>query len=267
MSRRFSTNRRTLLKGGLTAIGAGVMGRELATQSAIAKDGRAEDDLTDDDSADVASPPTTPFVEKLPVYAPKQALSALSPPPAPVAMGNECGRLDHQRWASFLPKKVYELHVREAMHSFHRELPTQPIWGYDGILPGPTFVAKYHEPIVVRIYNDLPQDHIGFGSPEISTHLHNLHDGSESDGFTGDYYSPRCRVQGNSKTIFIRTAWRATTSFMKPRVTRAKHWAPCGITIIEWISPRLTFIRDWPDSTCCSMKSTQAMNTIAIQRH
>jgi FtsP/CotA-like multicopper oxidase with cupredoxin domain len=186
MPRRFSTNRRTLLKGGLTAISAGVIGRELATRSAIAKDGRAEDD-----SADGASPPTTPFVEKLPVYAPKQALSALSPAPAAAAMGNECGRLDHQRWASFLPKKVYELHVREAMHSFHRELPTQPIWGYDGILPGPTFEAKYHEPIVVRIYNDLPQDHIGFGSPEISTHLHNLHDASESDGFTGDYYSPR----------------------------------------------------------------------------
>jgi FtsP/CotA-like multicopper oxidase with cupredoxin domain len=180
MPRRFSDNRRTLLKGGLTAIGAGVLGRELATQPVSASD---DDDIQ-------PSPRTTPFVEKLPVYSPKQASTALSPAPEPVAMGNECGRMDHQRWASFLPKKVYEMHVREAMHSFHRELPTQAIWGYDGILPGPTFVTRYHEPIVVRIYNDLPQDHIGFGSPEISTHLHNLHCSSESDGFTGDYYSP-----------------------------------------------------------------------------
>jgi FtsP/CotA-like multicopper oxidase with cupredoxin domain len=31
---------------------------------------------------------------------------------------------------------------------------------------------------------------MGFGSPEISTHLHNLHCASESDGFAGDFYSP-----------------------------------------------------------------------------
>ncbi len=35
----------------------------------------------------------------------------------------------------------------------------------------------------------LPQNHVGFGTPEISTHLHNLHTPSESDGFPGDYYS------------------------------------------------------------------------------
>ena len=35
----------------------------------------------------------------------------------------------------------------------------------------------------------MPQDHTGFGSPEISTHLHNMHTPSESDGFAGDFYS------------------------------------------------------------------------------
>jgi hypothetical protein len=71
------------------------------------------------------------------------------------------------------------------MHSFHRELPPQPIWGYDGTLPGPTFVAR------ARIFNELPLGHIGFGSPEISTRSHNVHAGSESDGFTGDHYSSK----------------------------------------------------------------------------
>jgi FtsP/CotA-like multicopper oxidase with cupredoxin domain len=137
-----------------------------------------------------ASPATTPFVVPLTVYQPKQPVSALTPAPTMIVGADECGRPAHQRWADFAPKKFYELHVQEAMHSFHPELPTQPIWGYDGILPGPTFVARYNEPITVRIFNELPLDHIGYGSPEISTHLHNLHCGSESDGFTGDYYSP-----------------------------------------------------------------------------
>ena len=56
-------------------------------------------------------------------------------------------------------------------------------------LPGPCFVAKYGEPILVRVENALPHDHVGFGTPEISTHLHNGHTPSESDGFPGDYYS------------------------------------------------------------------------------
>jgi FtsP/CotA-like multicopper oxidase with cupredoxin domain len=169
-----SNRRRVLLKGSATAAGAGLLGTELASVPALAGDD---------------SPRTTPFLEALPVYLPKAPLAAVSPPPQPVALGEECGRADHQRWADFPATKLYELKVREAMHSFHRQLPTQPIWGYDGIFPGPTFVAKYGEPIIVRIHNQLPQNHVGYGSPEISTHLHNLHTGSENDGFTGDYFS------------------------------------------------------------------------------
>jgi FtsP/CotA-like multicopper oxidase with cupredoxin domain len=165
-----------LLKGSIAAAGSGLLAAKLASVPAAA--------------ADVVSPRTTPFVEPLPVYTAKTAISALSPPPSPVATGDECGRQDHQRWTDFPANKFYELDVRQAMHSFHKELPTQAIWGYDGVFPGPTFVAKYGEPVVVRIYNNLPQNHVGYGSPEISTHLHNLHNGSESDGFTGDYYSP-----------------------------------------------------------------------------
>ena len=145
-----------------------------------------------------ASPATTPFIQPLTVYAAKQPVAALSTPSLEVAdsANGECGRPAHQRWADFTPApdappiKSYEMHVKEADHSFHPQLPTQKVWGYDGILPGPTFVAKYGEPIVVRIFNELSPTSVGYGSPEISTHLHNLHCGSESDGFTGDYYSP-----------------------------------------------------------------------------
>lgn len=139
----------------------------------------------------VASPSTPPFMMPLPTYLPKQPVSALNPPSsmAPVAGTAECGRPPHQHWADFEPKKFYELVVKEADHEFHPNLPKQTIWGYDGILPGPTFEARYGEPIMVRIHNQLPANHVGYGTPEISTHLHNLHCGSESDGFTGDYYS------------------------------------------------------------------------------
>jgi FtsP/CotA-like multicopper oxidase with cupredoxin domain len=136
-------------------------------------------------------PYTTPFVVPLPVYTAKLPVSSLNPPSTAAAnsAGGECGRPTHQRRSNWEPQKFYTLRVKEALHSFHPELPTQKIWGYDGILPGPTFVERYGVPTMVRIYNELPPLAVGFGSPEISTHLHNLHCGSESDGFTGDYYS------------------------------------------------------------------------------
>lgn len=172
-------NRRAFFGRAAAGATAAVLGEGLGTQGALAKDGG--------DSR--GSPATRPFIEVLPVPPVKQPVPALVPAAQRVPGAGECGRAEHQRWADFTAQRLYELRVRQALHSFHRDLPTQPVWGYDGLVPGPTFVARYNEPIVVRIHNDLPANHIGFGSPEISTHLHNLHTASESDGFTGDYYS------------------------------------------------------------------------------
>jgi len=137
----------------------------------------------------LTSPPTTPFVVALPVYGAKAPVTALVPAPGRTPTGQEAGRAAHQRATEFAPQKLYELRVRPLSHSFHPELPTQIMWGYDGMLPGPTFAARYGEPVLVRIFNDLPSNHVGIGSPEISTHLHNAHSASESDGYPGDYYS------------------------------------------------------------------------------
>ncbi len=168
--------RRRLLKAGAVGAGAGLIGTGL--NDAAAKD-------------DVRAPYTTPFVVALPVYPPKAPERRLNPAPTSSANINkgECGRDAHQHWADFTARKFYQLRVKEANHSFHPELPTQKIWGYDGLMPGPTFLARYGEPAIVRIFNELPLNSVGFGSPEISTHLHNLHVGSESDGYTGNYYS------------------------------------------------------------------------------
>jgi len=135
------------------------------------------------------APYTTPFVVPLPMPPIKEPVSGLSPVPGEFPDEDEAGRAPHQAWSRFPPQKFYYLKVEEKDHEFHPELPKQKIWGYDGITPGPTFIAKYGEPILVRIENALPREHVGFGTPEISTHLHNAHTPSESDGFPGDYYS------------------------------------------------------------------------------
>lgn len=135
--------------------------------------------------------PTTAFMDALPVYTAKQPVASLSPASTemPNVSGGECGREPHQRRSNWPAQKLYTLETKVGWHKFHAQLAPQEIWGYDGILPGPTFVARYGEPIIVRNYNQLPFNSVGFGSPEISTHLHNLHCGSESDGYAGDWYS------------------------------------------------------------------------------
>ncbi|PYR40917.1 MAG: hypothetical protein DMF93_09805 [Acidobacteria bacterium] len=67
-------------------------------------------------------------------------------------------------------------------------MPATKIFGYDGTFPGPTFHAKYGEPVLVRFFNNLDAHHVGFGVPSITTHLHNSHTASESDGYPGNFH-------------------------------------------------------------------------------
>jgi FtsP/CotA-like multicopper oxidase with cupredoxin domain len=103
----------------------------------------------------------------------------------------------------FPPELFYVLKVKEARHAFHNKPPYAAgsvIWGYDGKYPGPTFKSHHRKPILVRIINELafdengnprpPEIFGGFGRPRISTHLHNGHTGSESDGNPADFYPP-----------------------------------------------------------------------------
>jgi FtsP/CotA-like multicopper oxidase with cupredoxin domain len=144
------------------------------------------------------SPPVIPWAETFPSYMfrPNQSLSSLNPPPQRISNveAGECGRNPIPRFDEFFGGNnnvdYYELHLREALHTFNPAYPAQPIWGYDGIFPGPTFHARYGRPVVVRLFNELPLDHVGYGAPESALHLHNLHSTSESDGFPGDYFSP-----------------------------------------------------------------------------
>jgi FtsP/CotA-like multicopper oxidase with cupredoxin domain len=148
-----------------------------------------------DNKASPAIPPALWWKEPIPAYTyrPLAPVASLDPPvqkAANIAAG-EVGRLDIQKYdLLFNDPALYELHVKEAPHSFTPAYPEQTIWGYDGKYPGPTLHGFYSVPMVTRIYNELPQDHVGYGSPEISMHVHNSHTPTESDGFPGDYWGP-----------------------------------------------------------------------------
>jgi hypothetical protein len=80
----------------------------------------------------------------------------------------------------------------------HPDLPPQTFWGFNlgaddftadpAISPGPTIVTRYGRPALVRRFNQLPppEQNGGFGVPEPTTHLHNFHSGSDSDGGPAD---------------------------------------------------------------------------------
>ena len=116
--------------------------------------------------------------------------------------------LAHQAWADpnsklyFPPVDFYELRAVQHNHRWHSQMPAgskgQPAWGFappgfdetkHSIVPGPVFRTRYGRSHFVRIHNDLPatpvEDQVsplGFGTPIITTHMHNLHTPAESDG-------------------------------------------------------------------------------------
>ncbi|MBU0884116.1 MAG: multicopper oxidase domain-containing protein [Gammaproteobacteria bacterium] len=174
-------SRRNFLKGSAAVIAAPLLLRSGESVAAVA-----------------ASPPTVPWQEFLPDVIGVLGAETLDPPPTETAnvAGGEAGRPAHQRWSEFAARaEPYELHAAQRDNwVFSPSYPAQSVWTYQAKDPdlsilSPVVFAHYGHPVLCRIYNDLPANHVGFGTPEISTHLHNLHIGSESDGFPGDYYS------------------------------------------------------------------------------
>ena len=186
-ARRIATaNRRDLIKAGLNRRDLMKLGLVTSAGYLVAKRGlsaRASD-------GQPHSPPTRPFIEPLPIMPVKQPVGMLDPAPtiAPNTAAGEGRTRNHQALARFPPRKLYEVHQRAALVSMSPDLPLQTIWGYDGMVPGPTYIARYGEPILVRNFNELPANNDGFGLNEVSTHQHNGHTPSESDGFPCDFF-------------------------------------------------------------------------------
>ena len=79
---------------------------------------------------------------------------------------------------------------------FHPRFPAQDpnaLWTFDGTFPPKLLKARYGEGVLFRHYNALPIDpaaNYGFGVHTLSTHEHNGHNPSESDGYTQAFFFP-----------------------------------------------------------------------------
>jgi FtsP/CotA-like multicopper oxidase with cupredoxin domain len=147
----------------------------------------------------LTSPPTRAFIEPMPIPPVRRPVAAVAGPAPtinPNTAGGEGRTRPHQAFTKypskfpFAPAIKFETHQRPGQMMMSPDLPLQTIWGHDGIWPAPTYYAAYGQQILVRNFNDLPDpsQNGGFGIPEVSTHLHNLHSPSESDGFPCDFF-------------------------------------------------------------------------------
>ena len=197
-------SRRELLRMGLAAGSGGLLavhgcgGGGGGGGSSIASVSPLSDGLPDD-----PSPPNTPYSEPLPVNAMSPTIldpaptDATNPTPSPTTGCREAVRPSHQKWSEFLPVAMYESVEREVLHHFYPPadgVPPSKIWAfveYDTGKVGPLWIkARYGEPVIHRIHNVLPAENGGFGINQTTTHLHNGHTASESDGGPTHFFDP-----------------------------------------------------------------------------
>ena len=143
------------------------------------------------------SPRTTPWVEELPVpaVATPVDVEALGARPTKAPAAGESGRNDpHQHWELYDPASAdhYLIENRETLASWHRELPLDRCWCFNGTFPGPRIHARHGRSVLIRFRNQLPSldTHVGYGRPTPSTRVENGHQGSESDGHPLDTIEP-----------------------------------------------------------------------------
>jgi FtsP/CotA-like multicopper oxidase with cupredoxin domain len=151
------------------------------------------------------SPQTRPFVTPLTVMPLAQTVASLTPTPTEspnVGAGEvrsanfQAPQIDPVRFP-VVPSVLYNFNQRQFTASHSPDLPTQTVWGFDDGTgprsPGPTYQAFYGRPQLTRNNNSLPPvtqiNNTGFGFPSVSTHLHNAHNPSESDGNPCDFYT------------------------------------------------------------------------------
>lgn len=209
--------RRDLFKMGLVMSGAGLLALR-ATRTGAQPGTNPPTSLM--------SPPNTPFVDPLPIP-PILQPTTLDPLPTkgpnPFSSTNsvviakgagpvtpfgfvEAGRPDHQRWTEFggasdgpgFDGPQFESIAMPVKHDFYPTMdgvPPSTIWTYVEAATGKVgplrINARYGQPIIHRIHNALPEENGGFGINQITTHLHNGHHASESDGGPNHFYDAR----------------------------------------------------------------------------
>jgi FtsP/CotA-like multicopper oxidase with cupredoxin domain len=187
---------REYLREGLVSGGAGLLAlRAMRNFRPFWAHASHDSDGLTGTSGQPVSPPNTPFQDPLPIP-PTLAQKTLTPAPTEAAntAAGEAARAPHQKWQQFLPQKTYELEevaVSEQFYPAVDGVPPSTTWRFRDTVNNnvsPIIRANYQEPIVVRIHNRLPANNGGFGINQTTTHLHNGHTASESDGSPVDFY-------------------------------------------------------------------------------
>lgn len=179
-----ATRRQVLKLGVISGIAAVGLGEAL--KHAGRKDEAADAHANSSNAPPAASPPVEPFTVPLNRIPVKQPVAATHLFPPPVAQR-------HQRYGEFPPQKFYLEKIQETRWQYHTAPPYgQGTWGYgfDGLVPGATYHARYGEPVLVRRVNQLERSahrHCRFALPSTTVHLHNGHTASESDGLPWQY--------------------------------------------------------------------------------
>ncbi|MGH9822635.1 MAG: multicopper oxidase family protein [Blastocatellia bacterium] len=183
-------SRRTVLKAG---VAAGVAATVLTSKKSSVWAQTTITPPVECGTTNPNSPPTTPFLDNLPV--PQPAIpSFLHPAPTEAAniAGGEAPRDDHQRWDEFPAILQYLQTAAPSLNTLHHDFSPTYLWTFNGVLPAQTILNVYGLASLVRFNNQLPATDpgnatTGFGNNELTIHLHNSHTASESDGFAGDY--------------------------------------------------------------------------------
>src|SRR5262252_882611 len=196
------TSRRDLFKMGLLTAGGMLVAKSGLSSRAYGQTVNGGTNQMCLPNNQPASPPTTPFIEPLPIMPIAQTVPSLTPTPtlAPNtgagevrAASHQAPQIDSTRFP-VVPRTLYQMRQHAILAIQSPDLPTQTIWGFDdgvnATSPGPTYQAFYGRPQLTRNINALPpaSQNGGFGLPSVTTHLHNGHTPSESDGNPIDFF-------------------------------------------------------------------------------
>src|SRR5258708_35206713 len=154
------------------------------------------------------------------------------------------------------PKSVTHIRMKQALKKVHRDLPPSPIWGYNGIWPGPTMEVRSGVPVKIKYHNDalptthpLPVDFTIHGSeadkPQVRNvvHLHGANILPESDGSPEAWISP---AGGTGPVLYN------SNPFVYPNDQQSSmlwyHDHTLGITRLTMIQrlPRISLLRHPP---------------------
>ena len=197
------TSRRDLMKLGLLTPGGMLVAMSGLSARAYAQSAGSNQLCLPGNQA--ASPQTKAFVQPLPIMPIASTVPPWSLNPAPTICPNtaagEVRAACHQapemnpRMFPFPPPRLYHFIQQATQVLQSPSLPQQTVWGFNDtvhgpISPGPTYRANYGVPQLTRNVNRLPPQNQngGFGIPSVTTHLHNAHNPSESDGNPCDFY-------------------------------------------------------------------------------